>query len=338
MIRTVLISVLLLSSCGREAPGPVLEYDISFGSEVPVDTLMPSLVLTDLDDSVFVGAVSSITYAEEVGYFLVLTSEKRIIWLSEDLRDYKRFGTTGEGPGELSRPQYTVFDDDSLFVFDDKVEVFDSSFTYMRTIQFPSVRSRPAYRQGLFFVGSTSDSTALLVVDDAGQIVRGVGRRRGLGSDGNMMLDDKMLLRFGYDRMVGVYQARPRIELYAADGEPVADGVVRDGGPVRRLIEQVGEKNEDFRRKGMRGYRSNMFVDVASSGSYLFLLCAGFKGRGDGSYVLVFEEDDGQFFPIRVLVLLGPNAKSSLVISLAVDAQSMLAYDAGSGGLLQYDL
>ena len=340
--RIVAASVLLCSSACRDHRSSETSISVvSFAPDIVAESLTPARMLSQLDDSTFFDTISSITYSDAHGYVVTLPRAQSVHVLDDSLRPVLRLEDAGDGPGELSLPLHAFVDGNELFVWErERVQVFDLRLEYLRSFAIPSGMRKPAVLDGVFYTGNSVDSLAISILSRAGDLLASFGPRIHAGRLNSRMLDYRMLAASNTGGVVATYNAEPRVELYDRDGELRAEVEIGDAGPVSPLFKQVAEANVDFEREGVPGYLREMFADLSLNGRTLYILCTGFKGKGDGTYVLVLSIDanDATVTPSRILRLLGPGAETTLVVSILARSGKLFGYDTVFGGILVYEL
>lgn len=250
------------------------------------------------------------------------------------------FGKYGRGPGEFRGAGSFFIHDDSIYVYDVggmRINVFTTSGQYERMINLPPVRldwSKFAVVKDKMYVPSAlrSDSD-ILILDLNGKIVEEVERNQGKFEFNHY----RMLLSYK-DQIIALNQSAPVVERFSDTGLLLEEFDLRNIRELDGLWDLF--KNSSGNRRVQDGpvYTKVLFGDAYIEDSFLYILCAGWPGRDDYTYIIKLSIDEEKMRVNYIFKIQGRKPSMSLFDSFAVKGNRLLAFEGLSGTIFEFDL
>jgi len=341
---TLFVSSFLLSGCGKDArKREVQGKEIVFDGDFAEREVRPVNYIENFGDSIYVDDVFRMLYTSEHGLFMTMLKQQVVFHLNENLNFTGVIGKSGEGPGEFGTPSLLALNGDSLYIGDnDGMEVYTTGGEYVRTVRgFQTPRKFDVY-DGFVYMNTLYGDYPISKVNLKGEIVAGFGRWRHEERPNYRALNTRFIQTTDEGDVIAVSAVEPVVERYTRDGELLQTLDLSHLKALGRLYGNVKQKNEEYEKRGMFRNINVVFVDVylQKEKNMLFLLCAGWPGKGAGTYLLVIDLSLSQMTPIELLRLYGVGGSGkSVLLGLSVsDDDRIIAVDSYSGGILVYDI
>lgn len=272
----------------------------------------------------------------EGNFYLNDYPNDRILITDNYLQLLDTIGKTGNGPGEFQGAGALFVYNDYIYVQDDggmRMNVFDLNGVFERTFMLPSINLNwtrfAVLNDRIYLQSAIGSGYDMLILDLNGEIIKEINEIQNRPDD----MQYRTIFPF-QDEIIALHRTAPYIERFSDHGELLEIFDLTG-------IEEMRELWRHYRNvRGQNNHRNMtiLFSDAYISDSLLYILCSGWPGRDEYSYIIKLLIGNQKIEVSNVFKIQGWDPSMSFFKSIAVKEKRMIALEGRSQTILEFDL
>ncbi len=324
----------------------LVSLTVACGSVDKIEPEMRELVvrrkIISPSDSTFFGLVMDI-HSEGRLIFLADYKNSQVLCLDEDYNLIKTYGTEGNGPGEFRGILGARIFDEKLYILDEghqEIKVLNRSGDHLMTLD-----SIMPYRGDFVVVdsllyGSTFDLSypPLFISKFVGheKFTKFYGSHIRMAEGVNLKRERNFMISKWEDQIIAIGENDPVIERYDLNGRLSNILDLSHLSYFEDYLRSIKEKQKTD-KKGIASF----IVGSEIKDNMLYLLLAGFNAKDvkdESNHILVCEINEDEVKPLELLKLATDNGNEAWYYSFTVLGNKLVAFDAFSYELHEFEL
>lgn len=305
------------------------EYDVDINSIYPVNGTQ------EFNEGVFLSDTWNIQ--EHEGHFYLNDyPNDRILMTDNYLQLLDTFGKKGNGPGEFQGAGAFFVYNDSIYVHDDggmRLNIFNSNRVFERTIILPPVNlnwTRFAVLNNKIYLQSAIGSDYdMLILDLHGEIIKEINEIQNRRDE----MQYRAIFPF-QNEIIALHRTAPYIERYSELGVLLE---VFDLTSVKEM-QGLWSHYKNVRGQNNRRNMTILFSDAYINDSFLYILCSGWPGRDEYSYIIKLLIGEQKIETSNVFKIQGWDPSMSFFKSITIKENRMIALEGRSQTIFEFDL
>lgn len=307
------------------------------GMKSDITALYPQKSIKDFGGELFLTDVRTIR--EEGGFFYFNEYRANHIFVTDSLLNLTNFfGKRGKGPGEFEGTGSFFIQNDSLYIFDDggmRLNVFTTDGEFKRAINLPHIslllQRFAILKNRIFFPSPVRSNSDITIVNlKNGKIIDEIILSQ---DEESVVINNRTILHY-HDQLIAINKSAPFIERFTATGEVLG---VLNLTSIKEL-EPLWDHYKNHKYQNHPERYVNLFLDAYLDESFLYVLCAGWPGRDDFSYIIKLYIDKETIIPQNVFKIQGADPSASLFDSVALIGNKLIAVEGSTQTIHEFDL